>query len=82
MVNRIHFNNVGPVGHNWMEENVMTNEIIQKLRKVKTIPELDALRLEVVKAMRHKKETFYPIQKEFIKAKNRLVRIPLAKRDW
>jgi len=59
-------------------------EIIQKLKKVKTIPELDELRLETVKCMRlgGSKEIFYLIQKEFIKAKNRLRRIPLKNRNW
>ncbi len=59
-------------------------EIIQKLKQIKTIPELDALRVETVKAMMRggNKEIFYSIQKEFIKAKNRLLRIPLKDRTW
>lgn len=59
-------------------------EIIQKLRQVKTMPELDELRIETVKAMSSDgtKETFRSIQIEFIKAKNRLRRIPLKDRTW
>ena len=58
-------------------------EIVQKIREVKTMPELDALRLETVKAMKELgQEGFRSIQKEFIKAKNRLRRIPLKDRNW
>ena len=59
-------------------------DIVQKLRNVRTIPELDALRRETVKAMMAKgdKETFYSIQKEFRKIKNKLLRIPLRDRTW
>lgn len=60
------------------------SELIEKLRNVKTMPELDALRLETVKAMQEDgtQETFERIQKEFRKAKNRLRRIPLKDRTW
>ena len=58
-------------------------EIVQKIREAKTMPELDALRLETVKAMKELgQEGFRSIQKEFIKAKNRLRRIPLKDRNW
>ena len=58
--------------------------IIDALRNVKTMPEVDALRKEVAKAAiaGGDAETFKRIQKEFIKAKNRLRRIPLAERSW
>lgn len=58
-------------------------EIMKKLRQVKTMPELDELRLETVKVISSDgtKETFYSIQKEFKKAKNRLKRIPLKERS-
>lgn len=60
------------------------SEIIQKLRAVKTMPELDELRLETVKAMQSDgtRESFEQIQDEFRKAKNRLRRIPLKDRTW
>lgn len=59
-------------------------EIIEKLRNVKTMPELDALRMETVSAMQADgtKETFERVQGEFRKAKNRLRRIPWKDRTW
>ena len=64
-------------------EKKMENEIVKKLRTVKTMPELDALRMETVKAMKEDgNKNFYSIQKEFTKARNRLERIPLRDRTW
>lgn len=58
-------------------------EIIEKLQNVKTMPELDELRSETTKCMMEAGENgFRVIQKEFIKAKNRLLRIPLSQRNW
>jgi len=58
-------------------------EIMAKLRNTKTMPELDGLRLEITKIMMAEgKEAFYRVQKEFIKTKNRLKRIPLMERTW
>ena len=59
-------------------------EILEKLLNVKTMPELDDLRIETVKAMESDGtlETFEKAQNAFRKAKNRLRRIPLAKRTW
>jgi len=58
-------------------------EIIEKLANVKTMPELDALREEVVERMiGHGEETFHKVQDAFRKAKNRLNRIPLKERTW
>jgi len=58
-------------------------ELIKKLSAVKTMPELDALREETVKAMMGGTEkTFVSIQAAFRKAKNRLERIPLRDRNW
>ena len=60
-----------------------TMEIIEKLANVKTMPELDALREEVVEKMiGHGEETFHKVQDAFRKAKNRLNRIPLKERTW
>ena len=58
--------------------------IYDKLKAVKTIPELDALRGEVVAAMKsdNTRETFEAVQKAFRKAKNRLLRIPIRDRTW
>jgi hypothetical protein len=60
--------------------------IIQKLKAVKTMPELDALRIESVnemqKAETEKKGSYREIQVAFIKAKNRLLRVPLKERTW
>ena len=61
----------------------MDNEIVKKLRAVKTIPKLNELRMETVKAMQEDgNKKFYSIQKEFTKARNRLERIPLRDRTW
>jgi hypothetical protein len=59
-------------------------DIIGRLKQVKTTPELDALRRETFEAMESdgSDETFERVQGEFIKAKNRLRRIPLSQRDW
>lgn len=60
------------------------NDIFKKLKAIKTMPELDALRIETVKAMEDDGtfETFDKVQKAFIKAKNKLRRIPLKDRSW
>jgi len=66
------------------ERKAGMDEIKEKLANVKTMPELDALRIETIKAMNAggSSEIFYKIQKHFIKAKNRLKRIPVAQRNW
>jgi len=56
--------------------------IINRLRETKTMPELDAMRRDVVSLMMEGPVAFNGIQKEFIKAKNRLKRIPLKDRTW
>lgn len=53
-------------------------EIIEKIKACKTIPELDALRIEIVQD----KANFLKNQKAFIAQKNKLRKIPLMKRDW
>lgn len=65
----------------------MSAEILARLKSVKTMPELDAMRLDVVNAMTSAgKEggspAFYHVQTAFIKAQNRLRRIPLKDRTW
>lgn len=60
-------------------------EILNKLSEVKTMPELDALRHEVAYLMcgpDTDKATFDTVQKAFIKAKNKMKRIPLVDRTW
>lgn len=57
-------------------------EILDKLKNVKTMTELDSLRLEIVRDYMDEKETFEVVQLAFIKAKNRLRRIPLRDRNW
>lgn len=59
-------------------------ELLQKLAAVQTMPELDELRPETVKAMTADgtQDTFDRVQGAFRKAKNRLRRIPLSERDW
>ena len=58
-------------------------EIIEKINSCDTMPELDELRSEVVRAMRSDNgKDFETIQKSFIKKKNKLKRIPLKDRSW
>ena len=60
------------------------SDIFEKLKAVKTMSELDRLRIETVEAMEDDStpETFEKVQAAFIKAKNRLRRIPLKNRSW
>lgn len=61
----------------------MESGLIQKIKAVKTMPELDALRIECARDMMDgDKEKFLATRKAFIKAKNRLRRIPLKDRSW
>jgi len=56
---------------------------IEKIRVVKTMPELDALRIECFQEMQKVGQFGYKeIQEEFIKAKNRLLRVPRKERTW
>jgi hypothetical protein len=58
-------------------------DMISKLKSVQTIQELDSLRLETARCMKELgQDRFREVQKEFIKTKNRLLRIPLSKRSW
>lgn len=62
---------------------MMRTDLIQKIESVKTMPELDALRIECARDMEDgDKEKFLATQKAFIKARNRLKRIPLRDRSW
>ena len=62
---------------------VRAQQIITKINAVETMPQLDELRPEVAEEMmKDGEESFNTIQGEFIKAKNRLKRIPLSKRSW
>lgn len=66
-----------------MKKTVDIEETIGKIRNAKTMPELDALRIETVEAMMGDgKETFDRVQGEFRKTKNRLRRVPLSQRTW
>ena len=59
------------------------DDIVKRIRAVKSMPELDALRIETVRAMMAGGgREFAAVQREFVKAKNRLRRIPLNKRSW
>lgn len=57
-------------------------QLISKMKKCKTMPELDSLRSECVTVGMSDKETFQTIQKEFVKKKNQLNRIPAFERNW
>lgn len=56
--------------------------LVEKIKSCKTMPELDRLRLEIVTKGKSDVETFKLLQREFIKKKNQLNRIPLFERDW
>ena len=59
------------------------NDIFNRINSVKTMPELDAIRPEVVQAMEEGgKDRFESVQTAFRKKKNKLQRIPLAERTW
>lgn len=57
--------------------------IFDDLRNVKTMPELDAMRVRVVDAMKNAGPGGWSkVQKAFLSAKNRLRRIPISERSW
>lgn len=63
------------------------SNIFEKLEAARTMPELDALRQETFAAMEaagvaQGAPGFEAVQKAFIKAKNRLKRIPRKDRTW
>jgi hypothetical protein len=57
-------------------------ELLKKIKNCNTMPELDALRLELVEAGHASPDNFRTMQAEFIKKKNQLARIPLSQRSW
>jgi hypothetical protein len=64
-------------------DKMTVTELKAALVACKTMPELDALRLETVGAMRIAgKDGYKAIQDIFRKQKNRLLRIPLKDRSW
>jgi hypothetical protein len=58
------------------------NELIQKIQGCTTMPQLDALRLELVSVGKEDVQTFTTLQQAFIKKKNQLKRVPLKDRTW
>ena len=57
--------------------------IEEKISACKTMPELDALRVELTTEMLARgKDGYRPLQETFIKKKNQLLRIPLKERTW
>ncbi len=54
------------------------NLLLNKIKECKTMPELDELRLPLVRD----KENFEENQQAFIKKLNKLKRIPLVDRTW
>ncbi|WP_340398085.1 hypothetical protein NST50_15365 [Paenibacillus sp. FSL E2-0202] len=57
-------------------------ELLKRIKECNTMPELDAMRLELVKAGKAFPESFQTMQQAFIKKKNQLNRIPLSQRSW
>lgn len=59
------------------------NELIRKLKEVKTKPALDALRMDCVEFTKPgKQQDFADVQAAFRKAANRVRRVPLKDRTW
>lgn len=57
--------------------------LIEKLKAVKTKPELDALRMDCAKlATAGHEDDFLEVQQVFRKAANRVRRVPLKDRTW
>lgn len=57
-------------------------ELLKKIKDCNTMPELDSMRLELVKAGKMFPDSFQTMQAAFIKKKNQLNRIPLSQRSW
>ncbi len=57
-------------------------DLIQQIKACNTMPELDDLRLDIVQNTKDNPELFKKVQREFIKKKNQLNRIPLFERNW
>lgn len=70
--------------HGWSGKpsSSFKTDIERRLKAVATMPELDAMRIEVVGAMKASPEAFERIQRAFIAAGDRLRRIPLKDRSW
>ena len=65
------------------EMNQQQQELEKRIKLCKTMPELDALRGEVVTMMHQLgKSRYKEIQNPFRKQKNKLLRIPLRERTW
>lgn len=57
-------------------------QFLKRIKACSTMPELDAMRLELVKAGKEQPDNFRTLQEAFIKKKNQLNRIPLSQRSW
>jgi len=55
-------------------------EILEKIKNCATLPQLDGLRIDCVRASKIGNGEI--IQKAFIKQRNKLIRIPLKDREW
>ena len=68
---------------NKREIKMTSQEIIEKIKNAKTMPNLNQLRTEIVSIIcSGSEEDFHKIQDAFRKAKNKLKRIPLKERTW
>jgi hypothetical protein len=59
-------------------ERMIEMDLKVKIQQCKTMPELDELRLEIVRD----EDNFLENQAAFIKQQNKLRRIPLSERNW
>lgn len=59
-----------------------TVDLLKQIKDCKTMPELNELRLPLVKAGKESPDKFPDLQAAFIKRKNQLMRIPLSQRSW
>lgn len=58
------------------------NDLLKRIQACKTMPQLDELRIVLVREGKESEETFRTLQKAFIKKKNQLQRVPLSERTW
>ena len=57
-------------------------DLLEKIIKCETMPQLDAMRMELVVAGKGNPDMARTLQAAFIRQKNRLKRIPLKDRNW
>lgn len=57
-------------------------DLLEEINSCNTMPELDNMRLKIIKETKDDVDLFRETQKAFVKRKNKLKRIPLSERSW